>query len=460
MIIQRGIKVAGVLSVAAVSALVLSACSAPGGEETSSPEPSTEVSTEASDVITAPVTAEQVAELGDVTLSVWADQGEQSLMELYIPAYEEMYPNVTVEIQYKSFNDLVTTVVNAMNSDDAPDVAQGNQGWATDGALVRAGLIRPLDDVATAYGYQEAAGDAITQLMWSEDGSVFGSGTIFGMSPDNQMVGIFYNKTKLAELGLSVPRTLDELKVALDAGLALGEAPIVLGNADKASAMQAFSLIQGALTPAADTRAWITGASGSDFNVESNVEALELMTQWVADGYISAGYDGTSPDDAAAAFAAGDGLFFIGGSWNAGTIADGEQFGFSSGLEDGGNASSGSFGLNWHVGANSDETIAALAFVGLLNSAESAEMLASVNRVPIHPVSLSASGEGSIFPDLVAASEEQLGSNGALYWYDWATDTMFDTFTSGLQEVLADRRTASDLLETVQTNWEAFQAER
>jgi raffinose/stachyose/melibiose transport system substrate-binding protein len=452
VLIQRGIKAAAVLSAAAVTALVMSGCSAPGGGETSPAE--------VTDVISAPVTAEQVAELGEVTLSVWADQGEQSLMELYVPAYEEMYPNVTVEVQYKSFNDLVTTVVNAMNSDDAPDVAQGNQGWATDGALVRAGLIRPLDDVAAAYDYEGAAGDAITQLMWSEDGSVFGSGTIFGMSPDNQMVGIFYNKTKLAELGLGVPRTLEELKIALDAGLELGEAPIVLGNSDKASAMQAFSLIQGALTPAADTRAWITGASGSDFNVASNIEALEMMAQWVADGYISPGYDGTSPDDAAAAFAAGEGLFFIGGSWNAGTIADGEQFGFASGLEDGGNASSGSFGLNWHVGANSDATIAALAFVGLLNSAETAEMLASVNRVPIHPVSLTASVEGSIFPDLVAASEEQLGSNGALYWYDWATDTMFDTFTSGLQEVLADRRTASDLLETVQTNWEAFQAER
>jgi raffinose/stachyose/melibiose transport system substrate-binding protein len=452
MLGQRGAKATGVLAVGAAVVLVMAGCSTPGGGETTPAATTNEIS--------APVTAEQVAELGEITLSVWADQGEQGLMELFVPEYEAMYPNVTVEIQYKSFNDLVTTVVNAMNSDDAPDVAQGNQGWATDGALVKAGLIRPLDDVAAAYGYEQAAGDAITQLMWSEDGSEFGAGTIFGMSPDNQMVGMFYNKTKLAGLGLDVPRNLEEFSAALELGMGLGEAPIVLGNSDKASAMQAYSLLQGALTPAADTRAWITGASGSDFNVASNIEALEIMAAWVADGYISPGYDGTSPDDAAAAFAAGDGLFFLGGSWNAGTISDGEQFGFASGLDDGGNASSGSFGLNWHVGANSDATVAALAFVGLLNSAETADTLAAVNRVPIHPVSVSASAAGSIFPDLVVASEEQLGSNGALYWYDWATDSMFDTFTSGLQEVLADRRTASDLLETVQTNWEDFQAAR
>lgn len=449
MRIQRGMNTAA-FAVTAAAVLALAGCSAPGGEAKGPAE--------VTDEITAPVTPEQVAELGDITLSVWADQGEQDFMEQFVPSYEETFPNVTVDIQYKSYNDLVATVLNAMNSSDAPDVTQGNQGWATDGALVKAGLIRPLDDVAAAYGYQDAAGDAISQLMWSEDGSQFGSGTIFGMSPDNQMVGIFYNKAKLAQLGLEVPRTLSDLEAALAAGKGLGEAPLVLGNSDKASAMQTLSILQGALTDAGDTRAWILGEDGADFAVDSNAEAIDTLAGWVADGYVSSGYDGTSPDDAAAAFAAGEGLFFIGGNWYAGTIADGDTFGFASGLTDGGNASSGSFGLNWHVGADSDATIAGLAFVGLINAAETAPTLAAVNRVPIHPVD--AGAQGSIFGDLLTASEEQLSNDGALYWYDWATDTMYDVFTGGLQEVLAGRQDSAALLETVQANWEEFQAER
>ncbi|MFV0429005.1 MAG: ABC transporter substrate-binding protein [Arachnia sp.] len=456
MTIQRGMLRSGAVVLTA-AALALAGCSAPSGnnDDTTTGDQTTAVVAEE---ITAPVTPEQVAELGDITLSVWADQGEQDFMEAFVPTYEEMFPNVTVEIQYKSYNDLVATVLNAMNSSDAPDVTQGNQGWATDGALVKAGLIRPMDDVAAAYGYTDAAGDAISQLMWSPDGSEFGSGTIYGLSPDNQMVGIFYNKAKLAELGLDVPRTLEDLEAALEAGKGLGEAPLVLGNSDKASAMQTLSILQGAMTPTADTRDWITGAAGSDFNVETNAAAIDTMVSWVDKGYISSGYDGTSPDDAAAAFAAGDGLFFIGGNWYGGTIADGDAFGFASGLDDGGNASSGSFGLNWHVGANSDATIAGLAFVGMINSAETAETLASVNRVPIHPVEYDAAG--SIFPDLLTASDEQLSGNGALYWYDWATDTMYDTFTSGLQETLAGRTSAEDLLATVQADWEDFQADK
>ncbi|MFV0427739.1 MAG: ABC transporter substrate-binding protein [Beutenbergiaceae bacterium] len=451
MSIRRGMSKSAALAVVAGAALAIAGCTAPGtGNDDDGGS-----SGGGGETISEPVTPEQVAELGDITLSVWADQGEQEFMDSFIPEFESTFSNVTVDIQYKSYNDLVTTVLNAMNSDDAPDVTQGNQGWATDGALVEAGLIRPLDDVASAYGYQAAAGDAISQLLWSEDGSTFGSGTIYGMSPDNQMVGIFYNQSILDELGLEVPRTLADLEAAMMAGADAGQVPLMLGNSDKASAMQTLSILQGALTPSADTRDWITGAEGATFDVESNIEALDTMVGWVNDGYVSAGYDGTSPDDAAAAFAAGEGMFYIGGNWNAGTISDGTQFGFVAGLEDGDYASSGSFGLPWHIGANSDATLAAAAFVGLINAAETADMLAAVNRVPIHGAE--ASDESSIFGDLLVASDDQLGGTGALFWYDWATDTMYDTFTSGLQETLAGRQSSADLVSTVQQDWDDFQ---
>lgn len=442
----RRMRLTGAAAAVTALALGLAACSAPGGSRTAPAAPVEE--------ITAPVTPEQVAELGEVTLSVWADQGEQDFMDQLVPAYEAEFPNVTVDIQFKSFNDLTATVLNAMNSADAPDVAQGNQGWATDGALVKAGLIRPLDDVADAYDYRDAAGDAITQLQWSEDGSAFGEGAVYGMSPDNQMVGLFSNREKLAALGLGTPTTLDELEAAFAAAKAAGQTPLVLGNADKASAMQTFSILQGALTPAADTRAWITGAKDADFAVDSNREALDRFAEWVAKGYVSTGYDGTSPDDAAAAFASGEGVFFIGGNWYAGAISDGAAFDFTPGLSDGDYASSGSFGMPWHVSSKSDATLAAIAFVGMVNSPESAELLAGTHRVPIQPVE--AAGDDAMFAALLDASATQLDGAGPLYWYDWATDTMFDTFTGGLQEVLAGRESADALLERVQSDWVDF----
>lgn len=429
--------------------LGLAGCSAPGS---GSSAPAAEQATE----IDAPVTAEQVAELGDVTLHVWADQGEQDLMDAFVPAYEKMYPNVDVEIQFKSYNDLTATVVNAMNSDDAPDVTQGNQGWATDGALVKAGLIRPLDDVADAYGYRDAAGSAITQLEWSEDGKTFGSGSVYGMSPDNQMVGLFYNKEKLAKLGAEVPASLDDFEATLEKAAKAGELPISLGNSDKAAAMQAFSLVQGVQTPAEDTRAWIAGEQQADFAVPSNVDALKTFASWADRGYFTAGYDGSSPDDAAAAFAGGDGVFFVGGNWFASTISDADTFGFTAGFEEGGYATAGSFGMPWHVSSKSDAELAAVAWVGMLNSEETAPMLADVQRVPVHGVE---AGDGkTTFGDLLTASSDQLQGSGPLFWYDWATDTMFDTFTGGLQETMAGRTSPEDLAKRIQEDWSAFHA--
>ncbi|MDA5147588.1 extracellular solute-binding protein [Streptomyces sp. AD681] len=81
---------------------------------------------------------------------MWADQAEKPLITSVLPAFEKKYPKVKVDITYKSFDDLIATVVNAASGSNPPDLFQGNIGYAVDGALVKAKLVRPLDDVAAA----------------------------------------------------------------------------------------------------------------------------------------------------------------------------------------------------------------------------------------------------------------------------------------------------------------------
>ena len=60
----------------------------------------------------------------------------------------------------------------ALNSDDGPDVCIGNLGWALDGPLIKAGLLRPLDDYAEAYGWDTRYPEVgLRQLKFSEDGT-------------------------------------------------------------------------------------------------------------------------------------------------------------------------------------------------------------------------------------------------------------------------------------------------
>jgi len=222
--------------------------------------------------------------------------------------------------------------------------------------------------------------------------------------------------------------------------------------------MQAFSVVQGAMAPAADTVDWITGKSGADINTAANAKALDLWASWAKDGTISAGYDGASPDDAAASFAKGNGVFYFGGNWQAGNISDGKTFGFIPAPSGAGNtaASNGSFGLPWHISAKSKNTLAAIAFVGLINQKGSGHYLADVNRVPIQLSGVSVTDP--MFTDLIAASKAQLANNGALYFYDWSTPTMFDLFTSDLQQVMAGKQSSKDMLTAVQKDWKEFQS--
>ena len=408
-----------------------------------------------------PVTQESVAELGDVTLTVWADGGEEATMEMFIPKFEAEYPNVSVDLTLKGFDDLMSTVVPALSGDSPPDIAQGNQGYAVDGTLVEAGLIRPLDDVAEAYGWSTAYNPAdFGQFSWPEGAQSFGSGTLYGLSPVTEFVGVFYNKEKLTALGLEAPQTFSEFEAALEAASAAGELPIMMGNADKYPATHVFGVIQGAFTDPQETRKWIGGEAGSTFDVPGNRTALETMRSWVESGYFPDGFNGLGADDATSKFGAGEGVFLVGGTWNAGSIGEslGDGAGFVSAPagDSGLSVGTGSLGLGWHISSKTDVLPAAVAFVSMLLSENLSQDLANLNRIPATTAAVSAGNP--LFETLVAGAERVLGDGGQTYYFDWATSSMYDVMTGALQEYLDGRITVDEFMEAVQGDWDAFQS--
>ncbi len=442
-----------VLASVGAAALLMAAagCSSPGA---TTDEPASSAS---SGGIALPVTADSVAELGAVTLNVWADGGEEDFMKTLVPRFEAAYPNVKVNLTLKGYNDLISTVVPAMNSDDAPDVAQGAQGYQVDGALVAADLIRPMDDVAEAYDWASTYNETdFGQFAWSDAGT-FGSGTMYGMSPVAEYVGVFYNKKKLESLGLQVPATHDELTADLAAAKAAGEIPIMMGNSDKYPATHVFGLVQGAYTPAVDTRDWIGGKTDTTFNLPTNVTALDELKSWVDDGYFPEGYDGISGDDAAAEFGAGNGVFMMAGTWNAAalekTLAGDVGFIANPAGSSGLSAGTGSLGLPWHISSKTDSEAAAIAFVSMVMAPESAQELTDVSRIPAANAPTNSSS--SLFSDMVVAGQTVLGDGGLTYYFDWATVTMYDVFTAKMQEFLAGRISSADFIDAVQADWEA-----
>lgn len=413
--------------------------------------------------ITEPVTADQIADLGDVTLRVWADAGEEGMLQLYVPAFEETYPNVTVDVTYKGWDDLMGTVVNAMNSNDPPDVTNGNQGFAIMGTMVKAGLIRPMDDVIKAYGIDQGVpASGFGSYSWNDAGTEWGTGTIYGMGGATQPLGLFYNVSKLEDLGITPPDSIDDLEAALAKVAGTDEQPIMLGNADQYPlGSHVLGILIDMYSKPAEINAWIAGEEGATFDTPGVRKALETLEQWGEEGYFGRGYDGMSLDDAVGRYAGGEGVFFLGGSFIGSTLAasDPDAYGFLllRGA-DGQYVTTGTFGTPWHISSKTKVAPAAIAFLGGMLSDDNAARYAEVSRLP--NADLTVEPTGFMHEQQLAAANKLFEDGDFVGYLDWATPTMQRTMGTEAQKLLAGRTTVDDFIETVQEDWSDYQAER
>ena len=157
----------------------------------------------------------------------------------------EAYPNITIDRVSRSTDDLRTTLRLALSGDDAPDVVQANNSRSEMGQYVAAGLLVPLDEYAEGYGWFDRFPESVRALAsYSEDGAVFGEGQLYGLPQMGEIVGLFYNKTKLDELGVEPPATTDDFVAAVEAAQEAGETPVQFGNSEGWPGIHEFGFVQ------------------------------------------------------------------------------------------------------------------------------------------------------------------------------------------------------------------------
>ncbi len=422
-----------------VAGLAVAGCSAPGsgGTKASGTQQS----------ITHKVTAADVKAGGATTLTMWADVAEEPLMKKLVPAYEKTYPNVTVKITYKSFDDLIATVVNAASSSNAPDVFEGNIGYAVDGALVKGDLVRPLDEVAKTYGWTSGTGaSTLGPARWNKGGTTFGTGTLYGMSPISEVQGVYYNKQKVRSLGLAPPTSIADLERDLPLAEKAGEQPIMLGDSDQYAATHIYSDIAVTKQSPRSIAAWIGGAAGSTFKTAGNEQAAQTMRDWASKGYLGSGYDGLSNEEAVAKFGKGTGVFFVGGSWNGASLKS-ASFGIGS-LTLGGVGATAS---PWHISTKSKHEAAAVAFLAMLHTPKVGQWILDTGRLPV--VTDGVSSHDPLQEATLTALKQTIAAGTQVGYYDWTTTDMLTKMGGSLQEVMAGRTTPAAFTTTVQQTW-------
>ena len=160
-----------------------------------------------------------------VTIKFYHTMGAnlREVLEEYIPLFNELYPNITVEHQqvgdYNAVRDQINTELTARNQPNIaycyPDhVATYNMSNAV---VQLDNLIASELEVTRADGSKEILG--LTQAQkddfikgYYEEGMQFGDGHMYSMPFSKSTEVLYYNKTFFEEHGLSVPTTWDEME--------------------------------------------------------------------------------------------------------------------------------------------------------------------------------------------------------------------------------------------------------
>jgi raffinose/stachyose/melibiose transport system substrate-binding protein len=137
-----------------------------------------------------------------VTLRVWDQFTENSdIADQIYAGFTATHPNVTIERETFTLEQLRTTASTALASGTGPDVIYHD---VTPGReFYRSGLVLSLDEYAEEYGWRERFYPAGLRWTLVDD-------TLTGLGLEYEFVGVFYNKTRMDEAGLQIPETLEQ----------------------------------------------------------------------------------------------------------------------------------------------------------------------------------------------------------------------------------------------------------
>lgn len=158
------------------------------------------------------------------------DNRHQATLEA-IKAFEAKYPNIKVEAEYESFTGHEEKIALALKSGSAADVLQLNMDWvfnySPDGSLFVD--MNSLSNIIDLDAYDQSDKDFFTT-----------NGVLQALPASNSGRVLFWNTTRLDEVGVKIPTTLDELYAAGEAFAAYEDGtyyPLIMNELDRMTFM-------------------------------------------------------------------------------------------------------------------------------------------------------------------------------------------------------------------------------
>src|SRR3954469_9353025 len=443
-----------VFAALALATMVAACGSAPGSKDDSAKSTSTPAATVAG--------KPDISKVGDVTLTVWDQMvrgGQNAEVKELNKQFMAKYPNVKIERTAKSFDDLLKTVKLAVSGPDAPDIVQANQGRGTMGEMVKAKLIRPVTDYAKVYGWNDRYSPTLLALnSFSADGSEFGSGDLYGLSQAGEIVGVFYNKDKIAK----PPTTLDEFEASLQEAKDAGETPIMFGNLQKWPGIHNFESVLGQTANKQAIRDFGFAKQGASFDNPEFTAGAAKIKEWVDKGYFNKDFNGTDYDPAWKEFAKGKSPYLIAGTWVTADLAEqmGDKVGFMlmPGKDPNAPVSLGGEDLPWSITSAAKNPDVAAAYIDFLTDVNASKVLVDTDNLPAMKGAPAPSG--GLSAEIAGAWQKLNQADGVIPYLDYTTPTFGDDLGGAIQELLAGKQDPAAFTKGVQSDFDKWAESR
>jgi raffinose/stachyose/melibiose transport system substrate-binding protein len=278
------------------------------------------------------------------------------------------------------------------------------------------------------------------------------------MAQTGEMVGLWYNKAMLEELGVEPPTTPADLESALSTAKDAGMVPIQFGNKEQWPGIHNFGFIQNQHVPRDEIRTLGFGQAGSSWDTPGNEQAAQTFADWSQSGYFTEGFAGFDYDPAWQAFAEGESPFLIAGTWLLADLsaAMGDDLGFMlPPAGDGGEvAVTGGTGLPFAITENSENADAAAAYIDFLTSPEAMTILAEAGELPVVDAE-EQEVEGpvaEVFDAWATANE----SDALVPYLDYATPDFPELLGGEIQQLGAGDVSAGEFVGSLQEEYASF----
>ena len=376
--------------------------------------------------------------------------------------FSAQYPNVTWDISQDQFANLINSTPRLLSSDTPPDLIR----LPTLVSFANQGLLKNLDEYATAFGWDEWPVPQMDQSRVAEDGTR-GSGSLYAMGLNYSLTGIFYNKELAAQIGMTEPpATLAEFESYLAAAKDAGLLPIMQWGSARSGMGLAFPLqaLMASVGPVGPINDWIFQKPGATIDTPENLVAAQHLEEWIQNGYFPPDINAIEYTDANARFGQGEGVFIFNGDWqNAGYDADmpgNVGFFLMPPAEEGGAPAAMSAPLTFGIAANAANADCAAFFLNWVASNDAARQIdvtvGGSNPGGPSGATMPAVAEGSITNETLAAGPIVGEAGTSMDFIANATSAIFaQGWTPELQKMVGGRQDAAGLLAAVQAEYEA-----